>query len=154
MNRDMAFNMMAWSLGDSLLAMRVRDVMQAVDLAATLGEVWLAGKDMGAVWAIFAAALDPRVKGVVTQNGLVSWRTLLDQDRYGQPSSQFHWGILKDFDIPQVAALIAPRSLTVVSPVPAENAESEWTPVRDAYTKAGAPDRLQIRSSGDLVEAL
>jgi cephalosporin-C deacetylase-like acetyl esterase len=154
LNRDMAFNMMAWSLGDSLLAMRVRDVLQAVNLAATIGEVWLAGKDMGAVWAIFAAALDPRVKGVITQNGLVSWKNLLDHDRYHQASSQFHWGILKDFDIPQVAALIAPRRLTILSPLPPEDIETAWALTRTAYRQAGAPDLLRIRLSGEIVEAL
>lgn len=117
LNRDMAFNMMAWSLGDSLFAMRVRDVLHAVEFAAPLGEVWLAGKDMGAPWAIFAASLDPRVHTVITQNGLPSWRSLLDQDRYDQASSQIPWGVLKEFDIPQVAALLAPRRLVVLNDI-------------------------------------
>ncbi len=114
MNRDMALNMMAWSFGDSLFAMRVRDVLQAVDHATTLGEVWVAGKDMGATWAVFAGALDQRVKHVITEKGLASWKSMVENDRFHAASSQIHWGILRECDIPQVAGLIAPRRVTVL----------------------------------------
>ena len=131
MNRDMALNMMAWALGDSLFAMRVRDLLQAVDHASTLGEVWVAGKDMGATWAVFAGALDRRVTHVIAQNGPASWRSLIENDRFHQASSQIHWGILKELDIPDVAGLIAPRRLTILDQ-PGETIEGTATP--DAKT--------------------
>jgi hypothetical protein len=159
MNRDMALNMMAWSLGDSLLAMRVRDVLRALDHAATLGEVWLAGKDMGAPWALFAAALDDRVRHVLTDAGQLSWRSLGENDRFHQPSSQIHWGILRDLDIPQVAALLAPRRLTIANPsdhnrkpVSLEAAKSAWTSVGSAYERGGDPATLRFVLGPDLAD--
>ena len=148
---DMAAAMMAWSLGDSLLGMRVSDVLRAVDYATRFGEVQIAGKDMGAVWALFAAAVDPRITKVVTQNGLISFRTLIEHDRYDQASSQFVWGILQRFDLPQVAAAIAPRNLTVLDPaghtkqpVDAETAARVYAVASSAFLRSGVPGRFKI----------
>jgi cephalosporin-C deacetylase-like acetyl esterase len=148
---DMAAAMMAWSLGDSLLGMRVYDVLRAVDYAARFGEVQIAGKDMGALWALFAAAVDLRVAKVVTQNGLLSYRTLLEHDRYDQASSQFVWGLLQRFDLPQVAAAIAPRNLTILDPaghtkkpVDAETAARVYAVASSAFRRAGVPDHFKI----------
>jgi cephalosporin-C deacetylase-like acetyl esterase len=151
LNRDMALAFMAWSIGDSLPAMRTRDVLRAVDHVSSLGEVWVAGNDMGAIWALFAAAVDPRIHAVILQNGLVSWRELLEHDRYQQASSQFIWGALTKFDLPQVASLIAPRVLTILNPadynkqpVTAVNANAVYAPVLEAYRSAGASGNLSI----------
>jgi len=153
MNRDMAFDMMAWSLNDSLFAMRVRDVLRALDFAAGTGdEVWLAGRDMGAQWALFAAALEPRVKGVVTQNGLASWRMLLEHDRYQQASSQFHWGILTKCDLPQVAATIAPRPVVILSPADHNRRTMQLTQAEGIYRQNAKQGSLKISVSGDIVD--
>ncbi len=138
MNRDMAFASMAWSLNDNLFAMRVRDLLRAVDFAAGLGEVWLAGRDMGAQWAVFAAALDPRVKNVTTQNGLAAWRLLLEHDRYHQASSQFLWGGLPRFDLPQVTALIAQSRVTLISPTGHNRQVLGATEAQQIYAGTGA----------------
>ena len=146
MNRDMAFAMMAWSLNDSLFAMRVKDLLSAVNFAATLGEVWVAGRDMGAQWAVFAAAVEPRIKAVYTQNGLASWKSLLEHDRYEHASSQFHWGMLRTCDLPQVTALIAPRRVTLLSPTGYDRKEIS------AAEAAALYPNVTVRFSGDLSE--
>jgi pimeloyl-ACP methyl ester carboxylesterase len=60
---------MAWSLGESLFAMRVKDLLRAVEFGSQFGNVHLVGLDMGALWAIVAAALDPGIASVSTQGG-------------------------------------------------------------------------------------
>lgn len=146
MNRDMAFAMMAWSLNDSLFAMRVKDLLRAVNFAATLGEVWVAGRDMGAQWAVFAAALEPRIRAVYTQSGLATWKSLLEHDRYDQASSQFHWGMLRTCDLPQVTALIAPRRVTLLSPTGYDKK------TMSAAEAAALYPNVTVRFSGDLSE--
>jgi len=116
-NSDVALANMAWALGDSLFTIRVRDLLRAIDFASQFGRVRLAGADMGALWVLFAAAVDQRVTSVAIQRGLASYRMLTDHGRFMQAASQTIPGMLKRFDLPQVAGLIAPRPLTILDPV-------------------------------------
>jgi len=156
-NSDVALANMAWTLGDSLFGMRVRDVLRAVDYGSQFGRVRLAGADMGALWALYAAALEPRVASVAIQHGLISYRSITDHGRYMQATSQFLPGVLKHFDLPHVAGLIAPRKLVILDPVDhmedeVESAAAEqayeWT--RLAYASSGAPNQFKIAYAEDL----
>ncbi len=150
-NSDVALANMAWALGDSLFAMRVRDVLRAIEYGSQFGRVRLAGSGMGALWALYAAAVEPRVEAVAVEEGLLSYRVLTSHGRFMHSISQFIPGVLRRFDLPQVAGAIAPRKLTILDPVDhmkntAERAAAEaayqWT--REAYANQRAPDRFRI----------
>ena len=105
---------------------------------------------MGALWALYAAALDSRVRTVVCDGGLLSYHTLATSDRYLHGADIFVWNVLLHFDLPQVAAAVADRRLTLVSPVDAmmnpvdlpEVCETyRWA--AEVYAKAGASDRFR-----------
>jgi hypothetical protein len=60
-------------------------------------------------------------------------------------------GALKVYDLPDLAAAIAPRKLTIRNPVDAagkpltkEAAELAYKPVREAYKKAKAEDKFTL----------
>ncbi len=72
---------------------------------------------MGALWTLFAAALDTRIQVVVCEAGLLSCGALCRSDRYLHGASMFVRNVLCHFDLPQVAAAVADRSLTLVAPV-------------------------------------
>lgn len=150
-NSDVALANMAWSLGNSLFFMRVRDVLRAVEYGSRYGRVRLAGAGMGALWSLYAAAVEPRVESVVVQDGLLSYRTLTSHVRFMHSISQFIPGVLQRFDLPQVAGAIAPRPLTMLDPVDhmqnvadpdVANAAYEWT--RLAYTNTRASELFRI----------
>jgi len=150
----MAF--IAWAMDSSLLGMRVLDVMRTVDYVLSRPDVdgtgvKIVGVGMGALWALFAAALDSRIRTVVADGGLLSYRTLASADRYVHGADVFVPHILEQFDLPQIAAAIADRSLALLAPVdhmrkPVEvaAAESEYRFTREAYDAAGAPGRFHI----------
>jgi hypothetical protein len=147
---------MAWYMDRSLFGMRVRDVVRSVDYALSRTDAGapgarLTGKGAGALWCLFAAALEPRVATLVAENGLVSYRSLTAVDRYKHGASVFVPDILKHFDLPQVAGALSGRDLTLVSPVdpmkrPVELAaarkEYAWT--QQVFEAAGAGDRFRI----------
>lgn len=150
-NSDVALANMAWSLGDSLFAMRVRDLLRAVEYASRFGQVRLAGRDMGALWAWYAAVLDPRVVSVATDGGLASYKTLVGHGRYSQAVSQFQLRVLQRFDLPHVVGAIAPRPVTILNPTDHRKAPIDavmadavydWTQI--AYATADAADRIQV----------
>jgi cephalosporin-C deacetylase-like acetyl esterase len=142
----------AWYMDESLFGMRVQDVVRSVDFALTRGrDIELVGKGAGALWALYAAALDPRIKSVVAERGLGSYRSLAQVDRYTHTAGIFVRGVLQEFDLPQVAAAIAPRPLTLAVPVdamkrPLEQSAAEecYRATAEAYRKAGAAGRFRV----------
>jgi cephalosporin-C deacetylase-like acetyl esterase len=145
-----------WEMNESLFGMRVLDVIRSVDYALTRADadhdgVRLIGKGMGALWSLYAAALDERIASVVCEGGLLSYHSLTEVDRYSHGADIFIPGVLNHFDLPQVAAAIAGRRLAVLHPVDAMKAVVEesrgraayrWT--QEAYSNLGSRDRFQI----------
>ncbi len=158
---DTAMSYMAWYMDESLFGMRVQDVVRCVDYVLSRPGVdpsglRLVGHGAGALWALYAAALDPRIPSVVAERGLSSYRALAQVDRYTHGAGIFIRGVLNRFDLPQVAAAVAPRPLTLVSPVDAMKRAVPVASVLDtyqftvqAYRSAGAADRFRIVSTVD-----
>ena len=152
------FTHWAWHMDECLFGMRVRDVLCSVDYALTRSEVdpqgvMAVGRGMGALWVLYAAALDDRIRSAVCYQGLLSYRALTSVDRYTHESSVFVRDVLTAFDLPQVAAAAAPRRLTILEPwgpmkSPVEISEAtkayQWT--RDVYAAARAPAQFLVAS--------
>lgn len=153
---ETAMTYMAWFMDRSLFGMRVQDVVRSVDYMLSRADVEKSGvqaigRGEGALWVLFAAALDPRIQSIVAERGLVSYDSLTKVDRYRHSAGIFIRDVLKHFDLPQVAASVAPRRLTLLSPLdPMKNpvalpeAEQVYHTARRAYQVAGAADRLRI----------
>lgn len=146
---------MAWYMDRCLLGMRVRDLMRSVDYAlsrtdADQSGVDGIGKGAGALWVLFAAALDERIRAVVAERGLISYASLTRVDRYLHSAGIFIRDVLRSFDLPHVAAAISDRPLALLSPVnpmkeadvPMAREAYEFT--RQAYACVGAAGRFAI----------
>jgi hypothetical protein len=63
-------------------------------------------------------------------------------------------GVLRDYDLPDLAALIAPRKLTIVAPVdaagkpvPQAELDAAYDAAKKAYAAAGVPENLVLRAA-------
>jgi cephalosporin-C deacetylase-like acetyl esterase len=117
----------AFLVGKTILGMRVDDTIKAVDWLISRGEtdsnaitVYGSGA-MGAV-VLHAAVLDPRVKKVVIENTLASYRMVLDQPLHRNISEIMIPGVLAKYDIGDLLTAVAPRSVTVINPQDATGA--------------------------------
>ena len=145
---------MAWEMDESLFGMRVRDVVRSVDYALSRSDasqdgVRVIGKGMGALWVLFAAALDPRIRALVCDRGLLSYRALTASNRHLHGANVFIPDVLKHFDLPDVAAAVAPRPLALISPtgpmkqvIGSSHAQVAYQRTANAY--AGAVGRFRI----------
>lgn len=129
---------MAWEMDACLFGMRVGDVIRSVDYVFSRsdvdpGSVRVIGKGTGALWSLYAAALDSRIQAVVCDNGLLSYHSLTSVDRYLHEASIFIRGVMRHFDLPQVAAAVAGRRLALLSPVDGMKAPVEFLSARRAY---------------------
>jgi cephalosporin-C deacetylase-like acetyl esterase len=147
---------MAWFMDESLLGMRILDVLRGVDYALDRNDVdkrglRAVGAGRGATWILFAAALDERIQAAVCHGGLLSYKSLVQTDRYLYGADIFAPGVLNRFDLPQVAGAIADRPLALLSPLgptkqPVSVLEAqdayEWP--RKAYAGLGAGRRFRV----------
>ena len=142
-------------LGRHILGMQVYDVIRAVDyltLKAGFNRVYVYGEREAGVVALLAGALDERISAVHT---LEMPSTLVSSKGFRYPPTLFPPNILKYADIPEIAAMIAPRPLVIDYPVGPDlrklsvsEAEENFRLAREVYEYLGAPWNLTIRALG------
>jgi cephalosporin-C deacetylase-like acetyl esterase len=154
-----------WSslYGKPMFGRQVWDVVRALDWVESQPEIntstvavigfGASGKKLGAMLALYAGALDDRIRAVVAEGGLASYEEPLEWSWWFT-----HWFIpvfvTPYADVPQIAALVAPRPLAWVAPESANQSKNKLTYAevdalmtftRNAYQYAGAPsENLRI----------
>jgi hypothetical protein len=101
--------------------------------------------------ALHAAMMNDRVKAVTIDAALVSWENVVRTPISNNQLVNVVPGALKVYDLPDLAAALAPRPLTIRNPVDAagksltrEEAEEAYKGVRAAYKKADAADNFKL----------
>lgn len=160
---DTALAYAAWSMDRSLLGMRVWDVLRSVDYVmeherADREHLNLIGKGRAGLWCLYAAALDNRIQSLICIYSLLSYRALVEADRYLYGGDVFVPEILLHLDLPQVAAAISPRPLTLIDPKDAMKkavalamAEGAYLQTRETYELSGAGKDFRIEYGGSNV---
>lgn len=155
----------AWSMDRSLLGMRVQDVVRCVDYGMQREDVdkqrqHVIGKGQAGLWCLYAAALDERISNLICSKSLLSYRALAQSDRYLHGADVFVPEILQYFDLPDVAAALAPRPLAFLEPkdammntVDTQLAVETYKGTQVAYRNAGAEKNFRIECAGDLSSA-
>lgn len=160
---ETAMTYMTWFMNRSLLGMRIEDVIRSIDYVSNRDDVDLTrlhaiGTGMGAMWCLYAAALDPRIRSLIFVHGLLSYQTLTESDEYLYGADVFVRNVLLHFDLPQVAAAIADRPLAIIQPkdsmkrtVASDVANNAYQLARNAYRAVGREDRFILEAgSGSL----
>lgn len=138
-------------LGETMIGWRVWDVMRAIDFIETrpeldAGRVGCAGISGGGTCTLFAAALDPRIRGAYVSGYLNTFRASIMS--LSHCIDNYIPGILQWAEMYDVAGLIAPRALYCEAgdedqlfPVAASRESFERT--RRVYAAFGARDRIR-----------
>ncbi len=149
----------AAQFGTTMLAMQTFDVIRGLDGLAARKDlagrpVVLVGEGLGGLWALTAAAFDPRPAAVVCVATVPSYRLIVEAKYYA--CRDYFWvpGALKSFDIPDLAALVAPRPVVWLDPVDAmlepldrKRCQALYDWPRAVFVRLGAPKGLDIQQS-------
>jgi hypothetical protein len=111
------------------------------------------GEGAAAPAALHAAALEPKVAQLTLEGMLISWsavaRTTITKGQLGNVVP----GALEAYDLPNLAAALAPRLLTIRNavdpmgkPVTQAELEAAYAVARAAYTAAGAEKNLVLEA--------
>jgi cephalosporin-C deacetylase-like acetyl esterase len=148
--------MRALLVGKTMLGMQVTDLLATYEYAASRSDVNPAGisvfgKGNGGVAGLFAAALEPRISKTVCEGCLLSYLAMARAKYHHNLVELVLPGVLRDFDLPDVAASIAPRTLWIVdprkpsdAPESQETARSEYARAFASYDRAGAAKAFRI----------
>jgi cephalosporin-C deacetylase-like acetyl esterase len=154
----------ALGVGRSRSGMRVLDLIRAGDLLEARGLLGhgfaVVGEGRLGVEALKAAALDARVCAVAAVHTLAAYRFITDHPYYNQYQHFWTPGALKDYDIPDLAALAAPRPAALIGavdhltrPVGRAGLSRRYAWARACYAAASAPDALMLVPAKDAAES-
>jgi hypothetical protein len=95
--------------------------------------------------ALHAAALDSRIRNVVVEDTLASYRMVLDQPLHRNISEVMIPGVLRKYDVGNLILAISPRRVTVVNPQDATGTVMSEEQFRRVV---GQPVRVLVRRAG------
>jgi cephalosporin-C deacetylase-like acetyl esterase len=137
------------TLGQPLLGGQVYDTLRGLDYLSTRGYVggglYVVGDGPHGVIALYAAALDESVRGVALLQTVTDYRSLAIAERYSQPFGIYAYGLLREFDLPEIASAVAPRRVLLLNPSTATG-EPAGAAAPDLY--AGVTN-ASVRTTGE-----
>jgi cephalosporin-C deacetylase-like acetyl esterase len=142
-------------LGKELVGMRVTDVLRAFDFLAGRKEVNPAriavfGKGgRAAVAALHAALLEPRIERAAIEDGLLSYMDFVREKEHTGVTDLVIQGVLKDYDLPDLARAISPRPIWIVSPRRASSVAATVAEAQETYLAAGAAAGIRVLQRGN-----
>lgn len=144
-------------VGKPLIGLRMNDILRGLDVLSEKNllpgnRVLGFGRGLIASALLHAAVVDSRIRGVILQDGLVSFRSIAETPIHRQIFEAVVPGVLGTYDLPDLVAALTPRPVWLVnarSPL-GENltlpeVRASYQYAIDAYSSAGAPALLQIR---------
>lgn len=141
--------------GRTLTAMRALDIIRGVDLlSGRATEVIAFAREGGGIPLLHAAVLDPRIKSVAIEGSLVSYRSVIDRRVHRSVFEHVVRGVLKHYDLPELAGLIAPRPVMLAGGVDPMGQPLSWPDFQRQYSGAGANVKLVRREPGQSTAAL
>ncbi len=140
-------------LGRPLFGQRLKDLLATAPTMTRRREWIVAGIGIGGLLAAHAAALDPRIGGVISIQAPLSYRAILDDPESTQPLSCILPGVLTAYEIADVYAALAPRPLLIANPLgsrqsglPPDQAERHAAWTRSAYEMLDAGSSVRIET--------
>jgi dienelactone hydrolase len=132
------------------------DDLRTIDYLASRPEVdprrlGCVGLSVGGYRSFVLSALDPRLKVAVAVGWMSSFATHIRRHVISSIGLSFHIpGLYRYLDLPDLAALIAPRPVLVINGsrdtlFPPEGVEAAFDKIARCFRKAGAPERQQCR---------
>jgi hypothetical protein len=105
----------------------------------------------GALLALLLALYEDKAEVVSSRLGMVSYRSILDSPFVQVPHDAVIPGVLREGDLPDLVAALAPREVGLEGPVdgrgrlvPIASVEIAYEVAKRAYTQARATQRLQF----------
>lgn len=149
------------ALGDSIMAMRIRDGLAALAYLRSRPEVdseniLITGCGLGGIIALHVAVIDDNAKGILAWDTLYSFKSLLETENYTWPADTFIPNILPEYDLPELSASVSSPVLFLNPLDGSGNSLSAGTKkdFEDKDLKAGYPVFAAVSDTQSIVKAV
>ena len=158
----------AWTclvMGRPIIGQRVWDTLRAVDYLVSrpdvdASQIRIVGVGSSGLPAMMAALLDDRVRSVLVDRTQAGYASILESETYSLKLAWFVPGILRKFDLPQIAAALRPRACWILNGVDADGQVLSETSMRKQYapqtggrTVASTGVSILVKPDGDPQES-
>ena len=99
----------------------------------TPSQIRIIGQEEAGIAALMAAALDDRVCSALLTRMVVSYMSIVHSTQYSLALEWFVSGILRQFDLPDIAASISPRPVWIMNAVDASGSVLSLKDVQTTY---------------------
>lgn len=140
-------------LGQCLQRRMVWDVIRGIDYLVARDDVdsrriGCLGHSLGGQESVFGAVFDRRIKAVVSSCGFSTYKAII-RDKINHNLALYVPGILQDTDIPEIAAMIAPRPFLILACkrdhiFPLDGVRDVHAKTAEVYSRYGYPNRLKL----------
>ncbi len=135
-----SFNLLslrAFLIGKTVIGLQIDDAIRAVDSLAArpdvdTSKITIYGNGPLGIVALHAAALDSRIRSVIVENTLASYRMVLDQPLHRNISEVMIPGVLRKYDVGNLVLAISPRLVTIINPQDATGSTMDEAEFRHA----------------------
>ncbi len=147
----------AWgslALGKPLAGQRVRDILALVAAlrlhpATSTRQIYVAALGKLTVPALFAAALEPNIKGLYLAGGLGSFQNLAQTEVPRYAFANYVPSLLNHTDLPEIAASIAPRKIVLAGTIDAKGRTIGTSAVHNLYRSASGAGNVSVLPNPD-----
>lgn len=157
----MAYSLVSLAAGVPLVGQRVTDVLSSIEYLTQRDDVdatriSLFGSQSFSLHALFAAALDTRIRAVFLDRALTDFASLVASEEYNLQVDSFAPGLLQHLDLPEVCSALAPRHLCIQNPVgpngavlPLSTARERYGHTISAYENLRVGERFSLKLESD-----
>jgi cephalosporin-C deacetylase-like acetyl esterase len=151
---DMAYSLVSLTAGIPLTGQRTWDILCCLDYLharpdVSASRIGLFGSGAPGLEALYAAALDDRFHALLLDHTLTDFQSLVAAEDYSLKAGSFTFGLLKHFDLAQLASVVLPRPLWLSNPV-----DPKSNPVSMSTVRATYPKTAEIRIESPQPEAV
>lgn len=151
---DVAYALVNLSIGAAIVGQQTWDLLRSLDYLESrtdvdLTRVGLCGAGTVGIPSLAAAALDDRFCSLLLHRVIADLDSVVASKAYKLPLSAVAFGLLKNFDLPDLCAHMAPRPLWLVNAVGPEGTEiplsdlnQTYGGARQAYERANQSQRF------------
>jgi cephalosporin-C deacetylase-like acetyl esterase len=139
----------------TLVGMRARDIVRGVDVLSQRDDVdreriYGAAVEGGGIPLLHAAILDDRIRKVALDRTLVSYQAIVDHKIHKNVFENVIPGVLKTYDLPDLARLMSPRELRIIDATDPVGQRMAVESVQKLYTTS----KISWRGVGDTAASL
>jgi cephalosporin-C deacetylase-like acetyl esterase len=138
---DMAYALVNLSLGMPILGQQTWDLLRGLDYLSARADVdasriAVSGAGTSGLVCIAGTALDQRVRSLLLNRSLADLESVVASKDYDLPLSAVAFGFLRNFDLPELCASVAPRPIWLLNSVGPNGELLSLSEISDSYQVA------------------